>query len=340
MNRPLSCADLEHVFVHCDALWQEFRQARIFITGGTGFFGCWLLETLAWANARLSLNVEIVVLSRGPAAFSVKMAHLLSVNPWIHLLQGDVRDFVYPTGEFSHVIHAATEASALLNGKDPLHMLDVIIKGTQHTLDFAMASKAKKVLLVSSGAVYGQQLTDLVKEDSLTTPDIGNPANAYAIAKRTAEHIAVLYSHQQALTIKIARCFAFVGPHLPIDRHFAIGNFIGNALKGEPIHIKGDGSAERSYQYAADLSVWLWHILCVGENNRPYNVGSDQAVSIKALAELVATSVEPPLAVVVTGAKSLPQRYVPSIARAKQELGLFNTIDLNEAIKRTIAWYK
>lgn len=343
MNRPLAAIDLDHIFASCQELWSEFRQQRLFMTGGTGFFGCWLLESFVWANDKLALNAQITVLSRDPGAFYRKMPHLAH-HPAIVLLQGDVRDFVFPTGSFSHVIHAATEASASLNRDDPLKMLDVIVKGTQRTLDFAVSCGAQKVLLASSGAIYGRQPPELshVPETFDGSPDLSNPANAYGIGKRTAEHMAQLYHYQHGLNVKIARCFAFVGPHLPLDTHFAIGNFIRNGLHNETLHIKGDGTPYRSYQYAADLTIWLWHILVRGEAGYPYNVGSDQACSIAELAQVVAGCFDANLRVEIAGQAvpgALAERYVPSVERARKTLGLSNKIDLRESLKRTIAWH-
>lgn len=343
MLPPLDRRDLAHVLAHTQAVWEQLRGARIFITGGTGFIGCWLLESFAYANKQLALKASIVVLSRNPAAFLKKMPHL-AADTSISLHQGDVRDFCFPSGTFSHVIHGATAASAQLNQDAPLLMLDVIIKGSQQTFDFARAAGAKKVLLLSSGAIYGQQPPELthIDEDFTGSPLLSAANQAYGIGKRTAEHLAALYQAQHGLSISIARCFAFVGPHLPLDQHFAIGNFIGNALKGDTIAIAGDGSPHRSYQYAADLAIWLWQILCFGDANRAYNVGSDQSLSIRDLSRCVADCVDPPLAIAIAkpAGSGLPARYVPSIARAQRELQLINRIDLPTAIRRTLAWHR
>ena len=212
--------DLDHILAHTEGLWDELRGQRLFITGGTGFFGCWLLESLLWANDRLALGTSAVVLTRDPGAFRAKAPHLAG-HPSIQLLEGDVAAFPFPSGHFSHVIHAATEASAQLNREQPLRMFDTIVEGTRHVLDFASQSGARKLLLTSSGAVCGRQPPDVthVPEDYLGAPDPADPLSAYGEGKRAAELLCALYARPGGLEAKIARCFAFVGPYLPLDAH-------------------------------------------------------------------------------------------------------------------------
>ena len=335
MMNPLA-NDLDHVLAHTDGLWDELRGQRIFITGGTGFFGCWLLESFAWANAKLDLKAQAVVLSRHPEVFARKAPHLAAEKA-ISFHTGDIRDFKFPAGSFSHVIHAATEASAKLDKENPQLMFDTIVTGTRHTLDFAVASGAKKFLLTSSGAVYGQQPADLthIPEDYPGVPD---PNSAYGKGKREAELLCAQYRREHGIEPKIARCFAFVGPHLPLDAHFAIGNFIRDALRGGPIEIRGDGTPYRSYLYAADLAIWLWTILFRGRPCRAYNVGSDEAMDIAALAKCVSRTLGGDVQVAIH-AKPVNgcaiQRYVPLVERARQELRLEVWIPVEMAIRKT-----
>lgn len=338
--RRVSRLDLDHILTHTLGLWDELRGQRIFVTGGTGFFGCWLLESFAWATETLDLGAQALVLSRDPAAFARKAPHLAG-HPAIRFHPGDVRTFDFPTEHFSHVIHAATEASAKLNAERPLEMVDTIVTGTRRTLEFAVACGARKFLLTSSGAVHGKQPSDLthIPEEYAGGPDPLDPASAYGEGKRMAELLCALYHRQHGLETKIARCFAFVGPYLPLDAHFAIGNFIRDALRGGPIEVKGDGSPYRSYLYAADLAIWLWTILFRAQPVRPYNVGSEDDRTIQQIAEQVAVRCHPPVAVQRTLDATLGQpvsRYVPSTVRARTELGLIQRIDLPTAIQNTM----
>lgn len=342
LYNPLA-TDLDYILSQTRDLWEEVRGHRLFITGGTGFFGTWLLESFAWANDRLGLGAETLVLTRNPDAFREKAPHL-AAHPAIRFHPGDVRSFSFPSGSFSHIIHAATETDLLLNRQNRLEELDIIVAGTRHTLDFARECGARKFLFISSGAVYGEQPPDLthIPEDY---PGGTNPLKISSTGgegKRLAELLCCIYAHTHGIETKIARCFAFVGPYIPLRKIFAINNFILNGLHGGPIQVTGDGTPYRSYLYTGELAISLWTILIRGESCRPYNVGSAEDVTIGQLARIVAAQFEPPLAVSIAQ-KALPgapvQRYVPSTQRARLELGLTQKISLTEAIKRTICWF-
>lgn len=338
---PLS-ADLLHVLDHTRDLWEDLRGMRLFITGGTGFFGCWILESFLFANQHLNLKASASVLTRRPDAVKQMLPHL-TLNSAITLVGGDVRNFAFPKGEYSHIIHAATDASAKLNNENPLLMLDTVIDGTRHMLNFSVHCKSEKFLLTSSGAVYGRQPSNMTRipEEYMGAPDSLDPHSAYGIGKRTAEHLCALYAKQHGVFATIARCFAFIGPYLPLDIHFAVGNFIYDAMNGAPIIIKGDGTPRRSYLYAADLAIWLWAILLRGETGRAYNVGSEEDLSIVEVARVVSQNAHPQSQIEIRGIPNfaLPvEQYVPSTQRAQNELGLTQTVSLDEGIKRTIAY--
>jgi len=189
--------------------------------------------------------------------------------------------------------------------------------------------------------VYGKQPPGLthVPEDYPGSPDLLDPRSTYGQGKRLAEHLCALYAQNSSLQVKIARCFAFVGPYLPLDAHFAIGNFIRDGLNGGPIIIQGDGTPRRSYLYAADLAIWLWTILFKGKSLRPYNVGSEESISIAEVAHKVAEQFHQNITINIHGtissAKPLEQ-YIPDIQKAKNGLGLRAFVSTNSGISKTI----
>src|SRR5687768_17227419 len=156
----LPARDLEHVLEHARAAFESLRGARILMTGGTGFFGRWLAESLLHANERLGLGASVVLLSRDPDAFARRAPHLAGSTS-VTLLQGDVRTFVPPAGRFTHLIHGATDTTGPLNAERPVELLETIVEGTRHTLDIASRTSVGRVLLLSSGAVYGRQPSEL-----------------------------------------------------------------------------------------------------------------------------------------------------------------------------------
>jgi nucleoside-diphosphate-sugar epimerase len=335
-------ADLNHVLNHTAGLWEETRGARFFVTGGTGFWGRWLVESFLWANDRLDLKARMTVLTRDVEGFR-KRSGGLADHPALKMMGGDVRSFPFMEGAYPYVIHAATDSRASLNEKAPLLMLDTIVSGTKRTLDFAAEAHCRKFLLASSGAVHGRQppQVELIAEDNPGAPDGMDARSAYGEGKRVAELWTLLQGQKHGFECKIARGYAFAGPYLPLDAHYAIGNFLRDAMAGRAIEIKGDGTPCRSYLDAADMAAWLWTILFKGQNGRPYHVGSEEAKSIRELAELVNTVCGTGCAVEVKGTPQigvLPERYVPCTARARTELGLEQRIALPDSLRKWKSW--
>ena len=334
--------DLDHILQHTSDVWPALRGASIFITGGTGFVGTWLLEGLLYADDQLQLGVNATVITRNPEAFAGKSPHL-AAHRSLHLVEGDACSFPFPEGEFPFVIHAATERYFDAVPEHPLSTFDRDLKATRRVLEFARTHGCRRLLFTSSGAIYGKQPSDLanVPEDYAGAPLSMDLKSPYGQAKRISEWMCAMYAAQYGFDALIARLFAFVGPHLPLDANYAVGNFIRDALQGGPIRIAGDGTPYRSYLYAADLAIWLWTILVKGESGRPYNVGSGEAIRIADLAKVVADHTRPEIRIEIAQPRvggAPAARYVPSVERAEKELGLRPLIGLEEGIRRT--WEK
>ncbi len=336
--------DLNHILDHTVALWNDVRGERIFISGGTGFVGRWLLESFAWANQRLSLGASAVVLTRFPEKFQ-RIAPHLAVDPAISLHAGNITQFELPTGTFSLVIHAAADMDARTSEQGASRLFQSIVLGTERMLEFAAGRNTRRFLLASSGAVYGRQPPDLqtMSEEYLGAPDLLNPSSIYGEGKRVAELFCTIYAYQHILHPTIARGFAFFGPNMTLNGPYAIGNFLRDAQSGGPLWVKGDGSAIRSYLYSADMAIWLWTILLRGQRCYLYNVGSDQAMSIIDLARFVAGAWEatPDVRVATQANTNAPiDRYVPSTQRAFSDLGLTQTISFEEGMQRWIKFLR
>jgi dTDP-glucose 4,6-dehydratase len=399
---PLPEQDLDHVLTHAREAFLALRDARIFLTGGTGFFGHWLLESLLHADRALTLNVRVTVLTRNVAAFRTVSPHIAS-HPAITLLEGDIRTFAFPAEPHTHIVHAATDSGGQQAGRSPAELYNDILNGTQRVLDFAHQTDATRLLYVSTGAVYGRSTTLLHTPETFPIPAL--PPYSYEAAKRAAELLCInassphlgypetlgsglatpplgylepsgsglatphlgypepsgsgLIGSQEEGALApgfapiLARCFAFVGPRLPLDAHFAIGNFLSAAISNKPIHITGDGTPRRSWLYTADLAIWLWTLLTHGHPGRAYNVGSDEGMTIAQAAQLTQKTVT------LTSANDLLSQsgdriqidgtpdptaplnsYVPDISLARNELDLRVLVPLHEALRRTAAWHQ
>lgn len=336
--------DLDLVVHAVGSRWECLRGQCLLLTGGTGFIGKWLLATFLRANRMLELSARIIVLSRKPNAFLQQFPEFQGGKE-IEWLTGDIRH-ISPdlAGDCAFAIHAATDVVA---SSSPSDTLDTCILGTRRILDAMMPGTAiRRVLLLSSGAVYGSTPPelDVIPETWLGAPNTLMSTSAYGEGKRVSELIcAIAAAAQPNLEIPIARCFSFVGPHLPLDRQFAIGNFIRAALCGEDVQIQGDGTARRSYLYAADLALWLWCLLFEGQSLRAYNVGGTESLSIAELAQRVLSVLDAPGRVHIarqTVAGVAVQKYVPDVHRIQDELALPVALSLDEAIRRTALWHR
>ena len=343
MSDQTFAEDLEAIMIHAERDLLALRGADILITGGTGFVGTWLVSALCHADQRLHLGIRTTILTRDPIGFADRCPQLAA---WATLLRGDVTT-VPPLPAYNLAIHAATPASAALNDDNPDLMRGTIVDGMRSLLEALEPSGSIPLLFTSSGAIYGPQPPDLdrMPEDFEPALDAIDPRNAYAAGKREAEAMALATSLAGGPSLRLARLFAFVGPYLPLDTHFAIGNFIRDAIAGGPIRVAGDGTAVRSYLYAADMVEQLLAVLIRGQPNCPYNVGSEDAISIADLASTVARTIAPACSVEIAGlaATALPtsagSRYVPETNRMRHDLGIDQRIGIVDAIQRTAKWH-
>ena len=337
---PFSAPHLERLLT----AFERINGSRILLTGGTGFVGKWMLQTAKIAQANSQSKIELVIPTRRLSAQHVQDAIAIGC-PNVSWVEGDFLTNAPDVGHVDMIIHTATPASAQLNAENPAEMLRINVEAMKSVLKYA--GNNQPLLFTSSGAVYGAQPQTVshIPEGTVQPNPPARQLNAYAQGKQIAEQLCREAGDIGQCSPIIARLFAFGGEYLPRDTHFAIGNFIQNALDRQPIAIQGDGRARRSYLYGADMATWLWSALTHGgdQDAEPFHIGSEHSVSILELAQTVAKVSGEVLSYVpeITVAKAIDpsepvHQYVPANLRARQTLQVAEWASLEDIIRRTL----
>lgn len=334
-------SDVERLIQRSGVDPEIFRGKTVFVTGGTGFFGVWLLSALLSIQKKLNGDLRLITLSRSPEQF-VKTYPRHDFASHVEFVKGDVRNFKLDGVRVTHLVHmAATNASETYAGEDQLNKLDMLYVGTRNVLDQCGGS-LESVLFTSSGVAYGVNNNALISESDHSGPDTTQTGSALGIGKIVAEYLIAYHAERFGYNYAIARCFAFAGQHLPLELHYAFGNFIGNVLNAENIVIRSDGQYLRSYLYVGDAIAWMLRLLSA-PNNQIYNVGSPQPITIENLARKIAAQASHPVEVLVQGRPTEVgnfQRtsYVPDIGKITATYpGLTEWTSLDEIIGKMLS---
>jgi nucleoside-diphosphate-sugar epimerase len=199
--------------------------------------------------------------------------------------------------------------------------LSQLVEGTRNVLNFARQGGVERVLFISSGAVYGPQPAGVksLREDHPFAPPATDVRSVYGNGKRMAELLCALHAAQPGgPACVIARCFAIVSRHIPLDGPYALGNFMRDALAGRGIGISGDGRTIRSYIDGRDMAHWMFTLLRRGTSGEAYNVGSDRPVTTLELATAIRDVVDIDQPIEVRGRPEANARsvYLPGIDKA------------------------
>jgi dTDP-glucose 4,6-dehydratase len=293
-----------------------------------------MLESFLAAGRKLGVPLKAMAMTRDAGRFAQCLPHLAN-DPRVELWECDVTRMSCPSGPVDYIIHSLVPDA----GTPLVEMKDFFSLATQGLLHVALEKKSAAFLLCSTGAVYQPTIPPSPFSEESPLVATGAPLS-YSVIRRQVEDVCRGALEGSSTALKIARAFTFVGPRLPLDAGFAIGNFVRDALAGGPIVVKGDGSPLRSYLYAADMSAWLWNLLLGGPMEHIVNVGSDKPLSIGDLAHMIGRMWSVPVTIQsqpVSGAA--PASYVPLTARAEQELGLTAGIPLRDGIERMARWH-
>ncbi len=317
---------------------KALHEKSILITGASGFVGQQLLRALNDLACAVDVRLYIDLVTRDVSSLMKSLEKLGLTNQIsINCIHGGIGSSLIPSRPVDYLFHLATPASAIFNRSSPREMLELNIEAAKWICDSVEVTVSKpKVLFSSSGAVYGGGDSS---EGSLTSPNTSLPGMAYAEGKRVAEMLFYEAERDGLLTPIIARLFSFSGPGLPLDRHFAIGNFVRDAMTSQQIVIRGDGTSIRSYLDSRDMARWLIKALGLEAPDFALHVGSHEAISISDLAILVSSRykflTDKDCAVSTMGSSSVLDGfsyYVPSTERTRQHLAVESIIPLSDSI--------
>lgn len=323
-------------------LLDELKNQKLLIAGGTGFMGSWIAEFIAFLNDNHQFNTSVVILSRNTDSFKDEKKHLATRSD-IQFISRDIRNINELPPDISYIIHAAASPDNRNHVSNPIETIATITKGTDNLIDSAFKLlNLKKILYLSSGQVYGKNpiQKELISESDFGSFDCNKITAIYPEAKRLAEATCCAYSSQYKIPIVIARPFSFIGPYQSLSKPWAINNFINDALNNKTIRIIGNGEPIRSYMYPADLVVWILKILISGKINTAYNIGSPFGISLKDVAEKIVHIAQTKVNIDIKFNNNDSSHYVPDITLCENDLGLKINYDVEDTIRRSIAWFK
>lgn len=314
----------------------------ILVTGGTGFIGSALIEKIAnnYAQEKIKLNIDVISRKRSEI---VEYSQDISITFHSQALESLTS---LPASEYEFVIHAAspTPMERFSGSVSELDRFKSVIQGSLALLNLFTKINIKKLLFLSSGAVYKQGDLDLPDEKYHMAPSTLDNFAFYSEAKRAVETLCYLTSQKNNFEFVIARVFAIVGPgmYLEDDSNYIFSNFIKDAYNGTPYKINGNHKSIRSFMHIADCVDVLMLILKNGRHNNIYNVGSDEAVSLARLAKIFNKSLDlnRPLNANLNESISEKSIFVPNIDKIKKEFNWFPKYTLADCIKDTYTHYQ
>jgi nucleoside-diphosphate-sugar epimerase len=271
-GKPYSSSDLEEICLESEQFFSHFKNKSILVAGATGFIGSWLIATLEHMNLTRKANIEVVALSRRGNIDGTKK------NATRHLLLDVGKAEINFPEEFDCIFNAITPSSSQHGGLDPRQVLDASISGTANLLQLAARNSGTCFINLSSGIV-AKRLND-------SDLDLDKPSDAYLLGKRKAEELVQNAIDNGGVQGKNLRLYAFAGPGIPLDQHFAVGNFMSNAKNRKPIQIKGNPDTIRSYLYPTDLVINILKSTVEGTESL-LEVGSRVPINMAELANLV-----------------------------------------------------
>ena len=300
---------------------------RILVTGGAGFLGSHLCETL------VRHGHSVTCLDNYYTGSPTNIEHLIGED--FEIVEHDIVRPYY--ADVDAIYHLACPASPVHYQRDPVRTLKTAFRGTLNVLELARRCGAR-VLLASTSEIYGDPLVHPQPERYWGNVNPIGERACYDEGKRSAEALAVAFARRDGLDVRIARIFNTYGPRMDRNDGRVVSNFIIQALSGQPITLYGDGRQTRSFCYVGDMIEALVRLMTVNHHPGPVNLGNPEEITIAALAQLILELSESPSVIVRRPLPSDdPSRRRPDIQKARAVLGWSPRVPVREGLQLTIA---
>jgi nucleoside-diphosphate-sugar epimerase len=324
--------DLIAACIDVDKVREFYAEREILIYGATGFIGTWLTASLLYSNQILGLNSKIKILTRNAQLAKEKFGReLLSNDIYQHDLSSS-EPKIEITADL--IFHGATPSRSSTGSEDGNALVNSTLNAARHAASVKSRNVDRPhVVHLNSGAIYGKQITQMRSESDLPTTLGSNP---YVEAKLGADQILSKAKLKGLIHFQSPRLFAFGGPLLPLDEHFAIGNFLSNGLQHQKIEVKGNPGTTRSYMYPADLAKVLL-LLPSFQTNDSINIGSEASITMIELAELV-SNLTSRKGIYLSNPKMELNYYVPSTTNLNRLVGGSKVTPIEILLEKWIKW--
>jgi len=334
--------DVQSVLNDIEPFSKALENKHVLISGGRGFLGTYFLKVLTELNKVFEKPIHITVLDNLITAKEKEDFH----DKNIKFIEQDISQKFTLSEKLHYIIHSASIASPPIYRKYPLKTVDVNYQGTRNLLDLAVEKRIESMLFLSSSEIYGDPDVIPTPESYWGYVSSTGPRACYDESKRLAETISVLYHQEYGVPVKIARPFNVYGPYLNLDDGRMIPDFMKNAIEKSEIIIHSDGSPTRSFCYITDAMRGFFRILLLATPGSIFNVGNDEEISVKEVAEIVRKMMNKPIKIIFQKSsdphyvKDNPQRRCPDLTNISKAIGYKPQVKLEEGIRCLYNWYE
>lgn len=285
--------DLESIAQTACIPWKKLRGKTVLVTGGTGLIGSTLINSLLYANKKMSLDLQVLALIRNQDKAEKMFYRQLQERLPLHFIIGTVENLPEIIQPIDYIIHGASPTASAFFVEHPVETIQINVKGTNNLLQLAKEKKAAGFVYLSSMEVYGAPHEDsLISESQGCTLDSMVVRSCYPVAKRLCENLCTSYAQEYNVPAKVVRLAQTFGPGVVKDDVRVFAEFARDAMNETDIVLQTAGTSKRCYLYTADAVTAILTVVLSGKNGEAYNAANPETYcSIVEMANMVATKI-------------------------------------------------